>query len=78
MYVKLKSGGYTGSWGVSGRTGLYTGSWNGANTEENGRLAFLHQKELVLNASDTENMLHAVDIVRDIVRTIDLQALMRG
>ena len=34
----------------------------------------LHQKELVLNAADTENMLKAVDIVRNIVRVIDLNA----
>ena len=43
---------------------MYTGSWNGPDLEENGRLAFLHQKELVLNASDTENFLSAVDMVR--------------
>lgn len=40
-------------------TGGYTGAW-GAD----GRLAMLHQKELVLNAKDTENMLKAVDILR--------------
>jgi hypothetical protein len=41
-------------------TGGYTGSWG-----DDGKLAVLHQKELVLNASDTENMLAAVGIVRD-------------
>ena len=35
----------------------------------------LHQKELVLNASDTVNFLAAVDILRDITKAIDLQAL---
>jgi hypothetical protein len=40
-------------------TGGYTGSW-GAD----GRLAMLHQKEIVLNAHDTENFLSAVKIVR--------------
>ncbi len=40
-------------------TGGYTGAW-GAD----GRIAMLHQKELVLNAKDTENMLKAVDILR--------------
>ena len=40
-------------------TGGYTGAW-GAD----GRIAMLHQKELVLNAKDTENMLNAVDILR--------------
>jgi hypothetical protein len=41
-------------------TGGYTGSWG-----SDGKLAVLHQKELVLNASDTENMLTAIGIVRD-------------
>lgn len=74
--LKFKSGGYTGTWPASGLTGMYTGSWNGPDIEENGKLAFLHQKELVLNASDTENMLDAVKIIRDISRTIDLQAMV--
>lgn len=43
-------------------TGGYTGSWDG----NDGRLAVLHQKELVLNANDTKNMLDAVDTIRDI------------
>lgn len=59
---------------VSGKTGMYTGSWNGPDIEENGKLAFLHQKELVLNADDTENMLSAVKLIRQISQTIDLQA----
>ena len=35
----------------------------------------LHEKELVLNAQDTENFLSAVNLVRDISRSIDLNAL---
>ena len=69
----FKSGGYTGTW-TSAQTGMYTGSWNGPDIEENGKLAFLHQKELVLNADDTENMLSAVKLIRQISQTIDLQA----
>ena len=42
-------------------TGGYTGSWD--NTS-NGRFAMLHQKELVLNESDTENILEAVKQIR--------------
>ena len=42
-------------------TGGYTGEWNGGD----GRLALLHSKELVLNQSDTENLLSAVKAVRD-------------
>lgn len=51
------------------KTGGYTGDWG-----VDGRLAMLHQKELVLNAHDTENMLNAVNIIRDISRVIDLNA----
>ena len=43
-------------------TGGYTGSWD----DQTGRLAVLHQKELVLNATDTENMLAAVNTIRDL------------
>ena len=50
-------------------TGGYTGSWDAS-----GRLAMLHQKEIVLNAHDTENFLSAVNIVRDIAKVIDLNA----
>lgn len=51
-------------------TGGYTGEWG-----QNGKLAVLHQKELVLNASDTSNMLDIVNVVRDIMQQIDAQAL---
>lgn len=50
-------------------TGGYTGSW-----DSSGRLAMLHQKEIVLNAQDTENFLAAINIVRDIASVIDLRA----
>lgn len=43
------------------RTGGYTGDWSG----QDGRLAFLHQKELILNENDTKNMLAAISILRD-------------
>lgn len=52
-------------------TGGYTGKWAGGS----GKLAMLHQKEIVLNAGDTENFLKTVDIVRQISQTIDLNAL---
>lgn len=51
-------------------TGGYTGSWG---TE--GRMAMLHQKELVLNAQDTENFLIATNVLRDIVSKIELASL---
>ena len=51
-------------------TGGYTGEWG-----PDGRLAMLHQKEIVLNAHDTENFLAAINIVRDISDQIEKNAL---
>ena len=45
-------------------TGGYTGDWGTTD----GRLALLHQKELVLNEADTTNILTAVQSVRDLVK----------
>ena len=42
-------------------TGGYTGDWG-----KDGKMAVLHEKELVLNKEDTANMLDAVSAVRDI------------
>lgn len=44
------------------KTGGYTGAW--ANGDSEGKFALLHQKELVLNAKDTVNILDAVNLVR--------------
>lgn len=57
-------------------TGGYTGAWG----DQSGRLALLHQKELVLNQEDTANMLAAIDMVRQISSMIDLNAMssMKG
>lgn len=41
-------------------SGGYTGEWG-----EEGRLAFLHQKELVLNKEDTSNFLSGISMIRD-------------
>lgn len=58
------SGGYTGTWGKdSGLDG------------ENGKLAFLHQKELVLNQQDTENILEAVQVMRSIMDITKMASL---
>lgn len=43
-------------------TGGYTGSWGGSA----GRLAVLHQKEIVLNKDDTANFLSAIHTIRDL------------
>ena len=59
-------------------TGGYTGEWNNGDTD--GRLAWLHQKELVLNSSDTENILDAVNSVRNITSLGDSinESIMNG
>lgn len=42
-------------------TGGYTGQWG-----DEGKIAMLHEKELVLNKTDTQNILNAVSIVRNL------------
>ena len=51
-------------------TGGYTGEWNGSY----GKLAMVHQKELILNENDTANFLAGMEIFRQIISTIDLQS----
>lgn len=53
-------------------TGGYTGDWAG-----DGKFAMLHQKEIVLNATDTQNILDAVSVIRDLAQMIDMSALSR-
>ena len=50
-------------------TGGYTGSWG-----SEGKLAVLHEKELVLNKEDTSNLLHTVEIMDQLIKSIDLSA----
>ena len=52
-------------------TGGYTGEWG-----PEGRLAMLHEKELVLNKQDTENFLSATGILREISQMLDNNALL--
>lgn len=47
-------------------TGGYTGEWD--NSE--GKWALLHQKEIVLNKTDTKNLLDSVTILRSITSTL--------
>ena len=53
-------------------TGGYTGEWG-----SDGKLALLHQKELILNASDTANILNAVEVMRDISNMLDASMMNR-
>ena len=68
----IQSGGYdkNGIWIPAYDTGGYTGEWGSS-----GRIAMLHEKELVLNPPDTKNMLQTIGIVREIARSIDLNAI---
>lgn len=49
------------------RSGGYTGDWAGRE----GRLALLHQKELVLNQQDTSNLLNAVETLRTVMSSMN-------
>ena len=53
------------------RTGGYTGAWG-----PEGKLAVLHEKELVLNAQDTENFLGGIAVLREISQMLDNNALV--
>ena len=50
-------------------TGGYTGSWG-----PEGKLAVLHEKELILNQDDTPNMLKSLVLSKQILDIIDLNA----
>jgi hypothetical protein len=51
-------------------TGGYTGEWG---TE--GKIAMLHEKELILNSDDTTNFLASLEVLREIVNTINLHSM---
>ena len=50
-------------------SGGYTGQWGSY-----GKLAMLHEKELILNERDTENFLSSMELLNNIVQAIDLHA----
>lgn len=51
-------------------TGGYTGAWG-----PEGKWAMLHEKEIVLNKEDTKNFLASLELLDNILRTIDLHAM---
>lgn len=61
-------------------TGGYTGTWSeteGLDSDaKNGKLAILHQKELVLNETDTANILKAVEYVREMAQEMSSNGIM--
>lgn len=50
-------------------TGGYTGAWGNM-----GKLAILHEKELVLNANDTRNFLQTMNYMRELTNALDARA----
>lgn len=82
-YLGMESGWakirYNGKTGYAGKsylqqfdTGGFTGDWSG----NDGRLALLHKKELVLNKEDTENVLDTVKMIRSIVSAEGLKRVV--
>lgn len=72
VHIETPSGGHLG-WIKPEQmfdTGGYTGAWG-----KGGRMAMLHEKELVLNADDTRNVLAAVNAVRQITEQLKGTAL---
>lgn len=51
-------------------TGGYTGEWG-----PEGKWALLHQKELVLNASQTEDLLMTMELLDSIIKQIDMMTM---
>ena len=54
---------------VAFESGGYTGEWG-----SNGKLAILHEKELILNTQDTQNLLQTMQVMDQMLRNIELQA----
>lgn len=67
--IKVKRGG-----GVTMATGGYTGDWN----SDEGRIAVLHEKELVLNKDDTKNFLDGIKILRHITSGVQSSLLAKA
>ena len=51
-------------------TGGYTGEWG-----PEGKWALLHEKELVLNASQTEDLLMTMELLESIIKQIDMMTM---
>ena len=63
----LKGSKTASKWLYGYATGGYTGNWGTSD----GKVALLHEKELVLNKKDTANILDSVNIVRDMNNQIN-------
>ena len=52
-------------------SGGYTGTWSNSTNNAEGRMAILHEKELILNKEDTKNILESVKIQRGLMESIE-------
>ena len=68
-----RAGTYTGWVNASDLTALNTGGYTG-EWGPYGKLAMLHEKELILNPSDTANFLSSMEVLERILQIIDLQS----
>ena len=68
-----RGGVYTGWVAKNDLEGFFTGGYTGEWGPE-GKLALLHEKELILNQNDTQNLLSVVSMIHDIISQIDLRA----
>lgn len=51
-------------------SGGYTGTWSNSTNNAEGRMAILHEKELILNKEDTKNILETVKMQRGLMESI--------
>lgn len=51
-------------------SGGYTGTWSNSTNNAEGRMAILHEKELILNKEDTKNILESVKMQRGLMESI--------
>lgn len=51
-------------------TGGYTGTWDNSTNNATGKMAVLHEKEIVLNKYDTANLLEAVKLQRNLTEKL--------
>ena len=73
--VAVKSSGSAYGWlKIDDLTGFDSGGYTG-NWGPYGKLAMLHEKELILDEQDTENFLHSMELLNNIIQLIDLQSM---
>lgn len=67
-FLGSASGGRSGA--ASFDTGGYTGTWENSTNNATGKMAILHEKEIVLNKYDTANLLEAVKLQRNLTEKL--------